>query len=378
MIHFNNLIHILTIKYWNKIEIMNEQDVISYEDGRWPDKNLPFSFPKFNRDKFNFIESPTKKYIVFFALKLGMGFNKEDVENDRLWKEIVEDLKNDKCKIVFYSPDWDSSDFVKDLNLPNTYIVSGEHGDNEDVLYVDFVGISYVDKEDKYVDFFKYFESMKPYNRDFHFLSFNHHLKEERFHLYNFLKENDILKKTKHTFFSQFTKSEIKDALGSSDGLPTKGDMNDVKLLPGNFQNEEFYLNTTAQFNSYINITTENRISNDGIFLAERIHKNFMTFQPFIVIGQPNTLSLLRKWGYKTFDPLIDESYDSETDFNTRFEMIKENIINLSIYSIDELHNLYYGMKDVLYHNANHLRTQYDYELKRFEVFLEDLDDESA
>ena len=32
---------------------MNEQDVISYEDGRWPDKNLPFSFPEFNRDKFN-------------------------------------------------------------------------------------------------------------------------------------------------------------------------------------------------------------------------------------------------------------------------------------------------------------------------------------
>jgi len=56
-----------------------------------------------------------------------------------------------------------------------------------------------------------------------------HHLKEERFHLYNFLKENNILKKTKYTFFSQFTKSEIENAFGSSDGLPTRGDMNDVK-----------------------------------------------------------------------------------------------------------------------------------------------------
>ncbi len=129
------MIDILTIKYWNKIEIMNEQDVISYEDGRWPDKNLPFSFPEFNRDKFNFIESPTKKYIVFFALKLGMGFNKEDIENDRLWKEIVEDLKNDKCKIIFYSPDWDSSDLVEDLGVPNAYVVSGEHGDNDGPHY---------------------------------------------------------------------------------------------------------------------------------------------------------------------------------------------------------------------------------------------------
>jgi hypothetical protein len=371
------MIDILTIKYWNSVQVMSMKEVLSYEDAKWPDKNLPFSFPKFNREKFNFIESPTENYIVFFALKY-MGFWSDDLKDDILWEKIVEDLKKNKCKILFYSPDWDSTDLVEDLGVPNAYVVSGEHNDKEDVLCVDFVGISYVDKEDKYVDFFKLFESMRPYNRDFHFLSFNHHLKEERFHLYNFLKENDILKKTKHTFFSQFTKLEIKDALGSSDGLPTKGDMNDVKLLPGNFQNEEFYLNTLAQFNSYINITTENRISNDGIFLAERIHKNFMTFQPFIVIGQPNTLSLLKKWGYKTFEPLIDEEYDKEVDFDVRFEMIKENIIRLSIYSIDELHNLYYGMKDVLYHNANHLRTQYDYELKRFEVFLEDLDDESA
>jgi len=372
------MIDILTIKYQNQIEVVNTQEVLSYEDGKWPDKNLPFSFPKFNNDNFNFIELPTEKYIVFFALKFSAGFWNDDVKDDILWKQIVDDAKQDKCKIVFYSPDWDSTDLVEDLDVPNAYVVSGEHGDNEDVLYVDFVGISYVDKEDKYVDFFKYFESMKPYNRDFHFLSFNHHLKEERFHLYNFLKENNILEKTKHTFFSQYKKSEIEYVFGSSDGLPTKGDMNDVKLLPGNFQNEEFYLNTTAQFNSYINITTENRISNDGIFLAERIHKNFMTFQPFIVIGQPNTLSLLKKWGYKTFEPLIDEAYDKEVDFDARFEMIKENIIRLSIYSIDELHNLYYGMEDVLYHNANHLRTQYDCELKRFEVFLEDLDDESA
>ena len=58
--------------------------------------------------------------------------------------------------------------------------------------------------------------------------------------------------------------------------------------------------------------------------------------------------------------------------------MIKENIIRLSIYSIDELHNLYYNIQDILYHNFNHLKTQYDYELKRFEIFLEDLYNESS
>jgi len=46
-------IDILTIKYWNKIEIMNEQDVISYEDGRWPDKNLPAAHFAIHRNWFN-------------------------------------------------------------------------------------------------------------------------------------------------------------------------------------------------------------------------------------------------------------------------------------------------------------------------------------
>jgi len=65
---------------------------------------------------------------------------------------------------------------------------------------------------------------------------------------------------------------------------------------------------------------------------------------------------------------------------NLKIEIIdiKENIMKLSIYSIDELHNLYYDLEDVLYHNANHLQTQYDYELKKVEIFIGDLHNESA
>jgi len=79
------MIDILTIKYQNQIEVVNTQEVLSYEDGKWPDKNLPFSFPKFNNDNFNFIELPTEKYIVFFALKFSAGFWNDDVKDDILW-----------------------------------------------------------------------------------------------------------------------------------------------------------------------------------------------------------------------------------------------------------------------------------------------------
>ena len=86
------MIDILTIKYWNSVQVMSTNEVLSYDDAKWPDKNLPFSFPKFNREKFNFIESPTENYIVFFALKY-MGFWSDDLKDDILWKKIVEDLK---------------------------------------------------------------------------------------------------------------------------------------------------------------------------------------------------------------------------------------------------------------------------------------------
>jgi hypothetical protein len=55
----------------------------------------------------------------------------------------------------------------------------------------------------------------------------------------------------------------------------------------------------------------------DGAFLTEKTFKPIRHAQPFVVFGAPNTLTTLRELGYRTFDHVLDNSYDLEFN-NTR------------------------------------------------------------
>ena len=74
-----------------------------------------------------------------------------------------------------------------------------------------------------------------------------------------------------------------------------------------------------------------------ALFLTEKIFKPIAHKHPFIVISRPKTLSLLRDLGYKTFENIIDESYDNETDDVTRMMMILRETQRLCYLSEYEL-----------------------------------------
>ena len=60
-------------------------------------------------------------------------------------------------------------------------------------------------------------------------------------------------------------------------------------------------------------------------FLSEKTFKAIYNHHPFILIGDCNSLELLRSYGFKTFEPFIDESYDKEVDNYSRMKLaIKE------------------------------------------------------
>ena len=55
--------------------------------------------------------------------------------------------------------------------------------------------------------------------------------------------------------------------------------------------------------------------------------------QPFIVFAAPRMLEYLRSYGFKTFDTVWDESYDQETDHDSRKLKILKLINDLSLMS---------------------------------------------
>lgn len=116
---------------------------------------------------------------------------------------------------------------------------------------------------------------------------------------------------------------------------------------------------------TYINLVTETFFG-PNVFLSEKIFKPISNLQPFIVLGDYHTLFELRRLGFKTFEPFIDESYDNEIDQKIRMKKIEIEIENLKNKSINEIHSWYYSIKDILIYNQKHL-----YSFENYECFEE-------
>jgi hypothetical protein len=76
--------------------------------------------------------------------------------------------------------------------------------------------------------------------------------------------------------------------------------------------------------------------------------------QPFILIGNPGSLALLKSLGYKTFDDVIRETYDTETDHRERMSALLK--ISFDLCGLSDRHHMRIQkiIADVLKHNQDH------------------------
>ena len=62
-----------------------------------------------------------------------------------------------------------------------------------------------------------------------------------------------------------------------------------------------------------------------------------------------------KKYGFRTFHPFIDESYDEIENDGERIKFLFDEITRLKNKSIDEIHEWYCSIKDTLIYNRKHL-----------------------
>jgi hypothetical protein len=131
-------------------------------------------------------------------------------------------------------------------------------------------------------------------------------------------------------------------------------DINDLTKIAGfGFENKEIYLNT------YLSIVTESVFFQEEInfpsgYLSEKIWKPIGHSQPFILAGPSQSLKHIReRFGYKTFHPYIDESYDMEEDDFKRLEMIKIEIDKFANKSKEEKDEFLLNVKEICAYNQN-------------------------
>jgi hypothetical protein len=119
-----------------------------------------------------------------------------------------------------------------------------------------------------------------------------------------------------------------------------------------------------AHLNSYFYICTETYVHGEYQSLTEKVFKPIINFQPFLFVAYPNALRVIRDLGFKTFDPYIDESYDDEKDEATRINLIYREISRLCSMDLNELHEWYWSMQDILIHNHRHMLELYKHDVK--------------
>lgn len=121
---------------------------------------------------------------------------------------------------------------------------------------------------------------------------------------------------------------------------------------------DEYYANT------YFSIVSETNFYDGrfpGLFLSEKVFKPIKMQHPFVLLNRPHALAALRSIGYKTFEGIIDESYDREEDDQKRMMMVLAETKRLSMLAGNDLTEFLNEAREICKYNYDMLHSKTDW-----------------
>lgn len=178
--------------------------------------------------------------------------------------------------------------------------------------------------------------------------------REHRDFVYHWVHTNELVNYVIMTYFRWWhVDIRLTDHIFETDGVELTTnhhalyfgkEVNLSQVIPFVIYNDTFYT-----------LVTETNAVNHFNFYTEKIVKPLLTKRLFIAIAGQGYLKNLRSFGFKTFDSVIDESYDNEPDHVTRWTMALEQMKLLC--SIDP-YEIQAKIKDVVEHNQRLILTK--------------------
>ena len=102
---------------------------------------------------------------------------------------------------------------------------------------------------------------------------------------------------------------------------------------------------TSAEYNpmdfAYTNCSIVLETVFDRIHLTEKTLRPLACGHPFLILNGPGALETIRSYGFRTFEPYINESYDKEQDSNKRMHMVLKEMQRINSLSTVEQTNLW-------------------------------------
>ena len=103
-----------------------------------------------------------------------------------------------------------------------------------------------------------------------------------------------------------------------------------------------------------IHLVAETNFTDRKIHLTEKIFKPMVMSQPFILFAAAGSLEYLRNYGFKTFQGIIDESYDLEKDPELRMAKLINLVGDLYKMPQDEFQSVMEQCRPIIEHNRRH------------------------
>lgn len=103
----------------------------------------------------------------------------------------------------------------------------------------------------------------------------------------------------------------------------------------------------------------------DSLFLTEKTYKCLALCHPFILMARPHSLRELRRQGYKTYSPFIDESYDDIENDDLRFEAIMKEVKRLCNFTGGDWEVWQSGIKEIVEYNQQHFHSNKDFAISK-------------
>ena len=143
-----------------------------------------------------------------------------------------------------------------------------------------------------------------------------------------------------------------------------------IDQVPGND-----FSSTASAYYEYLDfINTEISVVLETVFDDSRIHLTEKTFRPiacghpFILAAGPGSLEYIRSYGFKTFSPWIDESYDQETNSLHRLEKIIESMKKIQNLQGQALEDFSFEVKQIAEFNKKHFFSDKFFDLVKSEL----------
>ena len=322
------------------------------------------------------------------------NFRRQLAAFDWIPHEVLDACRRGQCTVYFEDrfegyPEWRGIqvkyfvELANRLNIPTSaFIISTGNSKLEYVLEKYNTGLTFVHEDWFRTEFWDRKLQSNPRlehncsDKDFVYLCYNRHWNENRQYFVYELWRAGILDCGLVSLpqADEQQRRDINNPLYWSHWVASMLDMNEAAGYPPDylnrlplvldnptFENMAHVSNGGHFLQSYISVVTETWGDNTSAFFTEKIYKSITAEHPFMVLAGQHYLRHLRTQGFKTYDGIIDESYDLEPHEGNRARMIVAELRRISRMSKEQLNEFWLATREIAEYNRHQLSVDPEY-----------------